>query len=401
MNDCYDLAHNNYPLLKQNKLFEAQNEWDKKVIENKKLPKFDLSVQATYQSDVVELPITLPPNIGEIESPNNDQYKALLTVNQMVYSGGIIETSMDVKDANLKVRKAETEVSLYQLKKKINRIYFSILLLQKKKPLLSAKKKLLNSKIKEVRSAIRNGVAIPNSDKLLEIEVLKTDQQFAEIEDNIKTLINTLSTLVGKDISTNVELQNPTIYFENNTEITRPELELFKLKKNQIDIAEQLIAKQNSPKVFAFATGGFGNPGLNMLDNSFQPFFIVGMKASWNIYDFKLSENKRKSLAINKDIIDSKEDVFRFNSKIEIDKSNREIEKLNALIASDKKIIEMRKIVLESLEAQLKSGEIKPSAYITELTNLFQTENSLKTYKIQILLAKANLQVTKGQNNSK
>ena len=30
-----------------------------------------------------------------------------------------------------------------------------------------------------------------------------------------------------------------------------------------------------------FATGGYGNPGLNVLDNSFQAFYTVGIKLDW------------------------------------------------------------------------------------------------------------------------
>ena len=34
------------------------------------------------------------------------------------------------------------------------------------------------------------------------------------------------------------------------------------------------------------ATGGYGNPGLNMLDNSFQTFYTVGVKLYWNVFDW-------------------------------------------------------------------------------------------------------------------
>lgn len=396
LQDCYDFAHDNFPLLKQNALFEKQTELDKKVVENNKMPKFDLAAQATYQSDVIALPITLPPTMGSISPPNKDQYKATLSVNQLIYSGGVIQSSLDVKDAALEVQKAETEVSLYQLKQQINQMYFSILLLQEKKPLLKAKEDLLNDKLEELRSAIRNGMVTPNSDKIIEIELVKTHQQFIEIEANRKALLSSLSTLIGKEIPLETALQNPSISQQISGEIMRPELELFKLKQAQITSAEKLFEKQNSPKLVAFATGGYGNPGLNMLDNSFQPFYIVGLKASWNIYDFKLAENKQKSLAINKEIIANKEEVFRLNTKIEIEKTNTEIEKIEALIVTDSEIIEMRRVVLKSLESQLKNGVITPTTYTTEVTNLFQSENSLKTHEIQLLLAKANLQVTQG-----
>ncbi len=396
LEECYSNADKNYPLLKQNELFEKQNEYDLKEIKNKRLPKFDLSIQATYQSDVVALPIDLPPTLGEINPPNKDQYKATLTVNQLIYGGGAINASTKIKDADLLVKKAETKVNMYQLKQKINQLYFSIILLDEKTSLLKAKEDLLKTKLKEVQSAIKNGVVIPNSDKVLEIELIKVKSQFSEIETTKNSLIKTLSSVTGTEISLDTKFENLDITLENENEISRPELKLFKLNKDKIELAEKMFAKQNLPKVFAFGTAGYGNPGLNMLDNSFQPFYILGLKASWNVYDFGLAKNKRKSLAINKEIIDTKEEVFKLNTQIEIDKNTSEIEKLENYLIADKEIIQLRKEVLKSYDAQLRNGVITTSTYSTELTNLFQSENLLKTHKIQILLAKANLLITKG-----
>ena len=70
-------------------------------------------------------------------------------------------------------------------------------------------------------------------------------------------------------------------------------MELFQLKKNEIDASEALIAKKNSPKLFGFANGGYGNPGLNVLDNSFQTFYTVGLKLNWTVFDWNASRKER------------------------------------------------------------------------------------------------------------
>jgi len=62
LEDCYNLVAQNYPLAKQSQLFEAQNVLDTDVITNSKLPQLYLDAKATYQSDVIEVPI---PNSGE------------------------------------------------------------------------------------------------------------------------------------------------------------------------------------------------------------------------------------------------------------------------------------------------------------------------------------------------
>lgn len=394
LDECYELVNSNYPLAKQTELLSQQNDLDVSVIKASKLPQLDFSAQATYQSDVIELPFSMPGTT--IEPPNNDQYKAAVSANQIIYGGGVLNKSIAVKEAELKVGQKQVEVSLYQLKKQVTLLYFSILLLQEKDKLLVAKKKQLESKLKEVKAAIKFGVVVPASDKVLEAELLQIEQLFIEINQNKGSLLKTLSDLIGKKIASNTEFQNSILTPVLNSEIKRPELELFQLKKQQIEFSEQLISKQNAPKLMSFGTGGYGNPGLNMLDNSFQPYYIVGLKLNWNIFDWNANKNKRKSLQINKSIIDNQQEIFSLNTNIELNQHQSEIDKITAFIISDKTIIELRKTILQSADSQLKNGVITSSAYIAELTNLFEAENNLKTHEIQLLLAIANYNTTQG-----
>ena len=392
LQECYDLVSTNYPLAKQQGLLAAQNQLDLEVMQTEKNPKLQLDAQATYQSDVINIPI---PNAG-IEPLNKDQYRATLSVNQLIYGGGMIDASINAKSAELKAAQKQVEVNVYQLKKQVNQLYFSILLLQDKKKLLHAKQELLQSKIKEVKSGIKNGVLLPTSDKILEAELIKVAQQFSEIESNKKSLVATLSSIIGKPLNASSTFKNPNVVSTFNTDINRPELALFQLKKEQLDASEKTLSKQNSPKVFGFATGGYGNPGLNMLDNSFQPFYMIGVKLNWNIFDWNANKKKRESLLINKQIVDNEAEVFNLNTSIELNQQQIEIEKLKSFIKSDLEIIKLRKDVLKSVASQLKNGVVTSSAYITELTNLFEDEINLSTHKTQLLLAKANYNITKG-----
>ncbi len=393
LQECYDLLTVNYPLAKQTQLLEVQNQLDNEVISKAKLPQFNLDVQATYQSDVIEVPI---PN-SSIEPLNKDQYRATFSVNQLIYNAGATDASLNVKSAQLKTKQKQIEVTLYKLKQKLNQLYFSILLTQESYLLLKTKETQLQAKLKEVKSGVKYGVLFPASDKVLEAELLKINQQFIEVENNKMVLIETLSSLIGKTLNDSTAFQKPLVETQLNDEINRPELELFQYKKEEIENSETLIFKQNAPKVLGFATGGYGNPGLNMLDNSFQPFYTVGVKLNWNVFDWNTNKNQRKSLAVNKDIVDNEVEIFKLNTNIELNKQQREIEKIESIISSDLSIIELRKEVLQTADSQLKNGVITSSAYITELTNLYEDENTLVKHKIQLQLAKANYNIIQGQ----
>ncbi|MGZ0017340.1 TolC family protein [Yeosuana sp. AK3] len=393
LNQCYQWLDKNYPMVKQNELFEKQSSIDSEIITNKTLPQLNFEAQATYQSEVTQVPI---PNVG-IDPLNKDQYRATATLNQLIYNDGYINASLEAKSAHLKTQKKQIEVNLHALKKQVNQLYFSMLLLQEKKALLLAKKHQLNSRISEVKSGIEYGVILPASDKVLEAELIKIQQQFDEIDFNKKSMLNTLSSLIGFDLNDAVILENPQLEVAISNQINRPEIDLFNLKKEEIHANEQLLFKQKAPKLFGFATGGYGNPGLNMLDNTFTGFYTVGLKLNWNVFDWNSNKKERQSLSINKDIIENETEIFNLNTNIELRQQELEMKKIETFIASDSNIIALRKEVLKSAESQLKNGVITSSAYITELTHLFEDENNLKTHIIQLLLVKANYNINKGQ----
>jgi len=391
---CYSLLNKNYPLANKTDLLAKQNELDLASIVTKKLPKIEFGAQTTYQSDVTQMPISIP-NVN-VEPPNKDQYKATLSVNQLIYNGGLIDATSKVNEATFKIAQKQVEVNLHQLKKQVNTYFFSIVLFSKKNDLLLAKKHLLEAKLNEVKAGIKYGVLLPTSDSVIEAELLNIQQQLEEVSLNKNSLIESLAQLIGMPISKETTFENPTIITVSNSELNRPELALFQLQKDKIETSEKVLSKQNAPNLIGFATGGYGNPGLNMLDNSFQTFYQVGLKLNWTVFDWNSNKKQRESLLLNKEIIENEEEIFQLNTNIELQQKLTEINKLSNLINSDLKIIELRKKIVESAESQLKNGVITSSAFITEFTNLFEAENNLNTHKTEMLLEKANYNTIKG-----
>ncbi len=141
---CYELVENNYPLAKQNSLLQSQSELQTKILEKDKLPKVALNAQATYQSEVTQVPFSIPN--ATIEPLNKDQYRATLDVNQLIYNGGAIKAQTQLKSSQIKTQQQVVEVNLYQLKSQINQYFFGLLLGQEKQELLLAKQTLLLEK---------------------------------------------------------------------------------------------------------------------------------------------------------------------------------------------------------------------------------------------------------------
>lgn len=394
LEDCYDLANKNYPLAKQNNLLSQKKNLELQTLSKDYLPKMDLNAQATYQSDVTQVPVKIPNST--IEPLNKDQYRATLDVNQVIYNGGLYEVNTKIKETENKLEQQQVTVNLYQLKNRINQLYFSIFLLQERAEILLAKREQLKSKITEVKTGVKFGALLPASEKVLEAENLKIQQQLSEIKFDKKKALESLSTLTATPLEENTTLVKPTLNLDLNSKNNRPELQFFDLQNEQIEISKKAITRNNLPKMKAFSQVGYGNPGLNMLDNSFQTFYMLGLKANWNVFDWNKSKTEKEILSVSENIISNEKETFLLNNKLQLQEMNNEIQKLEEIISADSDIISLREAVLKSSDAQLKNGVITSSDYVVELTNLYEAKTNYKLHEIQLLLAKANYNITKG-----
>ncbi|MEZ7504474.1 TolC family protein [Flavobacterium sp. Arc2] len=394
LEECYALSNKNYPIARQTNLLQQKSALEIEALNKAKLPKVDLNAQATYQSDVTSLPISLP-NVA-VNPPNKDQYRATLDVNQLIYNGGLIDANAKIKEAQTKTLQQQTAVNLYQLKSKINQLYFSTFLLQERSTILVSKQEQLDSKIKEIASGIKFGAILPASEKVLEAEKLKIKQQLTEIKFDKKKALESLSSLTMSTINEDVTLVKSVINWEISTVNNRPELQLFDLQNEQIEISKNTISKNNLPRVNAFGQAGYGNPGLNMLDNSFQTFYMLGLKANWNVFDWNKSKKEKDALVISEAIVTTEKEIFLLNNNLQLQEMENEVNKLKEVISTDTDIISLREYVVKSSDAQLRNGVITSSDYLVELTNLYEAKTNQKLHEIQLLLAKANYQVIKG-----
>lgn len=394
LEDCYALANKNYPIAKQAELLQQKNTYDIDALKKGKLPKIDFNAQATYQSEVTELPIKIPNVV--VTPLNKDQYRATLDVNQLIYNGGVIDANAKLKEAQTKTQQQQVAVSLYQLKTRINQYYFSILLLQEKEALLISKQEQLSSRINEVQSGVKYGAILPASEKVLEAEILKIKQQLIEIKSDKTKLLQNLATLTYSPIENTTKLVKPNFTIDFKKESNRHELKLFDLQSQQIETSSALLSKNQLPKVNAFGQAGYGNPGLNMLNNSFETFYMVGLKANWNVFDWNKTKAEKQALSVSKEIINSEKETFTINNQMQLQEFENEIQKNQDILATDTEIIDLRNTILKSSDSQLKNGVITSSDYIVEFTNLYEAKTNQKLHEIQLELAKANYQVIKG-----
>ena len=291
---CYKRAVETYPMFKQKETLNSINDLKIKSINTNYLPQISINGQATYQSDVTTIPIKLP--FITIPEVSKDMYKATLDVNQLIYDGGTIKNQRKLDELAIQSDKQSLETELYKIKERINQLYFGILIFQKNIELLELSKQTIKSKLKEIESGINNGVITEvNADKL-NAEIINIDEKIIELDKNNKATKWMLFELVNVYMPDSYKLIIPANVTINESGNIRPELKYFDITKDRLLATKSLLDTKLYPKLYGFGQAGYGRPGLNMLSNDFQTFYIVGAKLSWNLWNWNQTKNDKKIL---------------------------------------------------------------------------------------------------------
>lgn len=396
LNECYDRVYEKYPNAYQKTIYENSSSLKLKNLDVNYLPQISFKGQATYQSDVPQIDIPIPTI--KMPEQSKDRYQILLDIKQLIYDGGTTNSLKTVEEKQLFADKQKVEVELYGLKQRVNDLYFTILLLQERKNINQIYYNDIQSRIKELTSKVENGVIPKSNLYILQAQLLQIEQEIESIETDKSASLKMLGDLMEKDIDKDIILNLPNPR-EANYEVVpgdRPEYKLFEYQKLQFDALKSSINSRIMPKLNVFGQAGYGRPGLNILDNSFQAFYTVGINVSWNPINWNSNSNEVQIYEANKKIIDRQKETFDKNLKVSLEKYKSDIIKYESLLKKDEELISLREKIVESTASQLSNGTITSTIYLTELNNKNQVLLTYKTHQIQLIQAKINFLTTKG-----
>jgi outer membrane protein TolC len=390
---CYELAKANYPLARQMGLIEKIKAYSIENISKGWLPQLSINGQGTYQSAVTQIPISLP-NVT-IPVLSKDQYKAYGEIYQPLTDGYTIQQQKQLVTANAATEQQKLAVELYQLKDRINQLFFGILLIDAQVQQTTLLKKDIQSGIEKTNAAIANGTALKSNAAILQAELLKTDQRSIELKANRKGYAAMLSIFINQPVNDNTQLQPP-LQPAVTHGINRPELQLYEVQKNSFSIQNKLISAKNLPRIGLFAQGGYGRPGLNLLSNDFALYYIGGLKLNWNITGFYTAKKEKAILKINQTAVDMQKETFLLNTNLVLSQQNSELLKFSELIDTDKEIIRLREKIKQTSGSQLENGTITSIDYLTYVNAEDQARLNMLLHQVQLLLAEYNYQTTSG-----
>jgi outer membrane protein TolC len=431
--ECYELARNNYPLIKQYDLINKTEQYNLDNAAKGWLPQIAVNAKATYQSDVTKLPFesemlsAIVPGFS-IPVLSKDQYQVAAELSQTVWDGGVIHSARELTKARATADRQQLESDLYTLNEKVNQLYFGCLLQDELIIQNNLLQKELQVNIDRVAAMMENGVANQSDKESLEVELLNARQNEIELKATRKAYSRMLGILIGGHTPTptptpahpnpppnplkggqdeELILTVPSLVLSTQSLSTPPSggrgvdwgvsgwrVKAFEAGSRLIDIQNKQITAGLMPRIGLFVQGGYGRPGLNMLEDGFEPFYIAGVRLSWNIGKLYTVKNDRRKTETGRHAIDIQRDIFLFNTSMKLMQQNTEIQKMTDLLKAGDEIVRLRTSIKEAAEVKLENGVISVTDLIREINAEDMAKQTVATYRIRQLMSVYNYMYT-------
>lgn len=398
LNDCYGWARENYPNLKQAEIWQEITSLKKENSKTSYLPQVSLNGQATYQSDVTKVDIAMPGI--SIPTVAKDQYKTYAEIRQTIWDGGLTAANLELEDAVLKSNLSQVEVELYKLNDQVAQAFFTVLAMNKQQAALEAQKTTLQEQLKAVQSGIKNQVLEKSSALALEAEIIHIEQNELQLNAGKNTALKMLSILTGHTISEKSNLKFQQADISPGAEFSRPELQLFYNQSAQLETQMHLLDKSRNPKVFGFGQAGYGRPGLNMLNDKFDSYYLVGLGLSWNVFDWQKTSRHKQALRLQQQIIQHQEETFTQNIDLLLAQQSEQITKLEKMLQKDDQLVELKTEITKATASKLENGTINSADYVRDLQAETVAKINREIHRIQLDESKEKYNLIKGKTKS-
>jgi outer membrane protein TolC len=368
------------------------------------IPQVVLSGQATYQSATPTYPERFSDLMSaygiEMTGLRNDQYKLAVDVSQNIWDGGLTKANKAIAKADAAEQRSRVDVSLYQLKMRVDQLYFGILLLDERVAQVKNAINVLESNLSRMKSYQKNGVARQSDVDAVEAELLTTLQTLKQIEASRSSYRRMLEVFIGSKLS-DATLKRPEMTEVESRVSARPELAMFDAQTNLLSSKRQALRASLMPRFSAFAQGFYGYPGLDMFKDMMSSKWtlnaLVGVRMTWNLSAFYTKKNDIAKLNTAGQQVALQRDVFLFNTQMQTVQDDGEIDRLKSAIEDDKRIVGLRKSVRIAAESNLKNGMIDATDLLQKIADENNALLNLSTHEIELLQAIYRLKTTLNQ----
>ena len=390
LEECQAAAERNYPLIRQYDLVARTTDLTLSSIKRGWLPQLSVNAQVSYQSDVTSWPEQIQAMYQQagldMKGLDRFQYRVGLDLNQPVYDGGVMHSRQRVTRAEGEVQAAQTEVTLYQIRQRVNEMFFSLLLVQEQLRLNDERTYLLQENEKTVTALYNRGTASESEVQTIRAEVLDAHRQLTTLTSQQRALQRMLSLFCGMEVTKPVKPQE---WNSLSEELNRPELKLVEAQLRLANAQDRALNSALTPRLSVFASGFYGYPGYNLFNDMMYRNGslngIVGARLTWSLSPFYTRRNDRAKIQVQREMAETNRELFLFNTRLERLRQDEQTEQYRQLMRDDEQIISLRTAIRQAAESKMQNGVISVNDLLKEINNENAARVQLSIHEIELL----------------
>ena len=398
LEQCQQAAERNYPLIVQHDLIARTTDLTVANIQKGWLPQVTATAQATYQNAVPAWPDEMKGMMQQMgvdmKGLAKDQYRVGLDVQQTVFDGGAISAQKQVAREQGAVQQAQLDVNLYNVRQRVNDMYFALLLLEDQIRLNHDLQEQFAASENKLTSMVKHGTAAQCDLSNITAERLNVVQQITTLESQRRVMMAMLGTFCGIEVNA-VSKPQPVEARQGNN---RPELHLYDSQLRLADAQEKALNAALLPRLGVFAQGYYGYPGYNMfkdmMGRNWSWNAMVGARLTWNIGALYTRSNDKAKIQLQRETAQNQRDVFLFNNRLEQMQQDEAIDRYRKLIAQDEQIITLRQQVRKAAESKLSHGIIDVNDLVRDINSENAARVQQSIHEIEMLKQMYDLKYT-------
>ncbi len=382
-------------------LLLAQSKLRQRSLDAESRPTLAVEGMAQYQSDVARIPITLPGGVSP-PTPPHDTYDARVVTQQRLYDPAIAPRRA-VEDAQLAESQARLRVALFGLRQNVNDAFFASLRAQEQIAELATTITDLEAQAHVAESRVREGAALPSEELALRAELLRRRQTVAEFIATRRASLSVLADLTGQPLDTVGMLATPDLAADvarareglNDTR-ARAEYEQFARTRDLLSRQEQARSAQDKPRVSAYGRVGYGQPGLNPLNDKFDGYWLAGVQLQWTPWNWGTTSRDREVLALQRQIVSAEEQSFTDNLRRGVAQDVATMDRLASALSADDEIVALRERIAAEMRVRFGEGVVTSAEYVDRETDVLSARIARATHRVELAQARAHFLTTLG-----
>jgi outer membrane protein TolC len=335
-------------------------------------------------------------------TPSNDTYDAHVEAQQSLLDP-TLRSRQAVERAELAESQAQVHASVFGRRFEVNDAFFSAAMVEQRIAELDVAIRDLESRLRETAIRLREGAALPGDTASVAATLLQRRQDLYQARADRAAALARLAELTGRAISDSAPAVIPNLAEPVARAIAaldqlraRPEYEEFSATRARLARQEQAQAAQEKPRLSAFGRLGYGRPGLNPLNTSFDTYWLGGVQVQWSPWNWGANSRDREVLEIQREIVVTNEEAFTQSLHRGIQQSLATIARLDSILVLDDRIVALRERVESETRVKLSEGAATAAEAVDRSSDVLSARLARIQHRVQLAQARANLLTTLG-----